>query len=578
LEAGQGGLPLLGPKAGGTYLRLGPIFYYFQYVSGLVFGMDSPEKAAYPDLFFSILTIPLLFLFSRKFFSRNWSLAITAAYAVCFYAIQYSRFAWNPNSLPFFNLLFFYALLNFFDTSEKRKKFIWVVFIGVSYAIASQLHYVCLFSFPIAVAGIIVFRRYYLKKSFFEVFKYLPIVILIFIFFYIPVILSDVQTDGNNALNFLASFDKKSSGLEVIALVKTSVFNFSKYFGIILSGVIDAPKKIYKLFLYFIAAGLIGGILLFRKETEPRKKMFIAAIFAWFLSYAVVYFPIGSKVQPRHFLPILPLPFIFWGFIVFYAKQKIKNEYKFPAILVLLALPIMLNIYSVKVWFGEINDSQKVVSSPRKSGLLKSVEGESWWHLKQTANFMKNDCETNKEKIVVVPPKQSWRSLIDYSLENAKENRDYSIKWGTVEYSPDFCYYHIYFSKNDFSDRYDWQVREIKNKSFGDVSIARFIILPETLNGEKKITNPFRKEKVERVDLQEIENKNEEETDKNIESDKSENDLDDESQEKNFDGLADEKDTGEEKVEKSDGESGDSWLMLEDVSREDRVFWRDLFK
>src|SRR3989344_5909340 len=43
--------PLLGPKAGGTNFRLGPIFYYFQIISGKVFG-NLPDKFAYPDLFF----------------------------------------------------------------------------------------------------------------------------------------------------------------------------------------------------------------------------------------------------------------------------------------------------------------------------------------------------------------------------------------------------------------------------------------------------------------------------------------------------------------------------------------------
>jgi len=38
-------IPLLGPQVGGTPLRLGPVTYYFQYVSGLLFG-DNPESFA----------------------------------------------------------------------------------------------------------------------------------------------------------------------------------------------------------------------------------------------------------------------------------------------------------------------------------------------------------------------------------------------------------------------------------------------------------------------------------------------------------------------------------------------------
>ncbi len=53
-------LPLLGPQAGNTKFYLGPLYYQAEYVSALIFG-NSPDKLAYPDLFFSIMTIPLLF-------------------------------------------------------------------------------------------------------------------------------------------------------------------------------------------------------------------------------------------------------------------------------------------------------------------------------------------------------------------------------------------------------------------------------------------------------------------------------------------------------------------------------------
>ena len=57
VENGPGWLPLLGPKAGGTYLRLGPVFYYFEYLSALIFGTSSPAIVVFPDLLFSILSI-----------------------------------------------------------------------------------------------------------------------------------------------------------------------------------------------------------------------------------------------------------------------------------------------------------------------------------------------------------------------------------------------------------------------------------------------------------------------------------------------------------------------------------------
>jgi len=46
------------------------------------------------------------YLIFRKFFAGYLTLALTALYAVTFFVVRYSRFAWNPNSQPFFLMLF----------------------------------------------------------------------------------------------------------------------------------------------------------------------------------------------------------------------------------------------------------------------------------------------------------------------------------------------------------------------------------------------------------------------------------------------------------------------------------------
>ena len=102
---GKSGLPLLGPKAGGTEFKLGGAFYYLQITSAKIFG-DAPDKMAYPDLLASILAIPLLFLFLKRAFNENIALVLTGVLSVSIFAIKYARFAWNPNSAPFYCLLF----------------------------------------------------------------------------------------------------------------------------------------------------------------------------------------------------------------------------------------------------------------------------------------------------------------------------------------------------------------------------------------------------------------------------------------------------------------------------------------
>ncbi|MDD3607767.1 MAG: glycosyltransferase family 39 protein, partial [Candidatus Moranbacteria bacterium] len=192
-QNGPGELPLLGPRAAGTYLRLGPIFYYFQYFSAKLFNSVEPAVFAYPDLFFSILTIPLLFIFAGKFFSRKTSLMITALYAFSFIIVQYSRFGWNPNSLPFWGLLFILSIYNASIHKDNKKAGWFLVLAGLAYAVVSQLHFIALVGFPIIafLFGIFYFPR---KINW----KYWLGALAVIAFFYIPVILSDVKTGGDN--------------------------------------------------------------------------------------------------------------------------------------------------------------------------------------------------------------------------------------------------------------------------------------------------------------------------------------------------------------------------------------------
>ena len=68
--------PLVGPymsySGDGDHVEensfhLGPIYYYFQIVSAKIFG-NYADKLAYPDVFFGVLSILLLYAFLRIYF------------------------------------------------------------------------------------------------------------------------------------------------------------------------------------------------------------------------------------------------------------------------------------------------------------------------------------------------------------------------------------------------------------------------------------------------------------------------------------------------------------------------------
>ena len=116
---GPENLPLLGPKAAGSFLRLGPIFYYFNYLSALVFG-NTPEGMAVIIMLFGILAIPAFHFLARRYFSAFISLSLASIFSVSLFLVMYSRFSWNPNALPFFTILLVYALLRAADKEDRN--------------------------------------------------------------------------------------------------------------------------------------------------------------------------------------------------------------------------------------------------------------------------------------------------------------------------------------------------------------------------------------------------------------------------------------------------------------------------
>ena len=245
IKNGPENLPLLGARAGATelehgFLRLGPAYYYFQYLSGVLFQSTAPEVYAYPDLFFSLAVIPLLFLFARLYFSRRHALFITAMYAFSFLIIQYSRFAWNPNSLQFFIILSFYGLLRFLNETDTSKKGWWVAMWATGLAIGSQLHFFGFFSL-LGISGLLIlfhlqvwnraslmalFEKNSLKKT------AVSSVIFCAVFFvaYTPVIVSDMMEGGQNAKNFIEALGSKAEKRPLLEKIQKDITENLNYY------------------------------------------------------------------------------------------------------------------------------------------------------------------------------------------------------------------------------------------------------------------------------------------------------------------------------------------------------------
>jgi len=339
-------IPLLGPEAGNTSFQLGPIFYWFEYASAKIFG-NTPWAMAYPDLIFSILTIILLYFFSRKYFSVNISLALAAILSISYFAVRYSRFAMNTNSIPFWTLLFLLGILNLLDEKNK-KSFFWPMITGIAMGVGIQLHALLIISMPILAVVVLILL---IKRRLFT-WKNLAIIIFFFLIVNVGQIIYDIDNNGSNSSLFFSSVTQKSNGgiflrnlgmdcsyqIQANMHMISSLGNQDQPDFIKIADKIIKDKNPYATFLNKSKAVLgliaslffsVGGYFLlfyfFKKEKNQRKKDFLLITSLYSVILFLIMIPIINEASLRYFIVILFLPFIFLGLWIKFIVSKSRR-------------------------------------------------------------------------------------------------------------------------------------------------------------------------------------------------------------------------------------------------------------
>ncbi|HWQ60558.1 MAG TPA: glycosyltransferase family 39 protein [Candidatus Fimivivens sp.] len=370
--SGHKPLPLLGPVAAGTRFHLGPAFYYFQYAAGSVFG-ETPDHLAYPDLFLSILAIPTLFLFLRKCFSDRISLAVTAIAAVSAFAVGYSRFAWNPNSLPFFVLLFLYSLVEL-ETRDRKREFAFSILAGLSLGIGIQLHALFLFIAPFVL---LAFFSFGIRKNH-RLWKPAAILLSAALAVNLPQIVSEVGTHGRNTRALVSGITAKSDTVSSVGeyilingvcQVRNNamiVSSFGELQNCHLAGFREQLRTERTSFgnmgRAIALSGLLLGIiftvggygLLFtraRRETDEKRKRALSLVSLYAAIASVVFIPFATVMTSRYFLVIEFVPFFFLALWFEYAAKRFG---KFALTLTVTAVIVLafLNLRSVSTTFA----------------------------------------------------------------------------------------------------------------------------------------------------------------------------------------------------------------------------------
>lgn len=506
IQEGIGNLPLLGPKAAGSFLRLGPVFYYIEYISALLFG-NNPQGIAMLSLIFSCLSIALFYFLTLRFFSKKISLMASSLFAVSFFLMMYSRFAWNPNNLPFFVLLSIYALLRAVDHEEKRRG-MWLIVSSIGLSIATQLHFIAFLALPLIFALFLVLKRPKIKLVF-----WLGALLTIFIF-YSPVIINDIKTKGGNIQEFKKVFEKKSSTSSYTLIEKTvkGVEETTLGYFLILSGYsqaelpkISAPKGIdiqivcmddckKNLPMGIVAAvTLIFGLLFFQYSFISRKDIrhwdFLLLIGIWFLVSLVLFVPIAFDLAPRFLLFIAPLPFIFFAFILdFMEKRKLS-----VVTYLLLILAIGLNGWGIKERFQELKNAPEKSFKPAADRILKEKYRVTLEQQQAITNYMENIQKKNRFPVYLNSEAYYRRSFL-YHLEKKKILRDDFRNVSSIYQNGN--YFLIYPTLSNLEKRtgkYQTDFTIIETKEFGTLKVFHLLPRNESIKAIQQDFAPRKK-------------------------------------------------------------------------------------
>ena len=441
---GKEAWPIFGPTIKdsqdetGELFKIGPAYYYMQITSAKLFG-SSPEKMAYPDLLFSILTIPLLYLFLRRYFKTDISLILTGLFAISAFSLQYSRFAWNPNIIPFFTLLF---LLSLHEMLAKKKgvSWRWIIFSGIALGIGIQLHVVTLVLFPLV--AFFVFS-YLLAKDFKIFWKRIVCIFLVVLVFNSTQVFSELKTGFSNSRIFFNSillndaknkeslFSKIGNTLDCHAEANAFMllaagddkckFIHDKVLSANESKKIKREVKdagfISKLLLIFIFS-LLGYAYLFylaKKEKNSDKKYFLRLIVLFaFLSFLIMA-PIANPDHSefRYFLHSFFVPYVFLGLGFQVIARKKGDIFKLAAIAI-CSFIILTN-------YSRISSEVEKLNSRNKSNDHYCVLGE----VEKILDYMILNSGGDRE--VYLYGKKRYVSTLYYALQYMAQRDGFNI-------------------------------------------------------------------------------------------------------------------------------------------------------
>ena len=171
----DGEIILQGPPSMFGGFHFGPAYYYLLYPFVVATGFKV-FSLALASLIFFLATIVFSYIVVKEWWGdKTLALAAVFIMATSMFTIQFARYGSNPNFIPFFALLFFWALKRILEEKSNFKH--WIV-LALGFAVAVQLHAVPLVCLPIILLDVFLIQRPKINWRYFAVFILTALVLL----------------------------------------------------------------------------------------------------------------------------------------------------------------------------------------------------------------------------------------------------------------------------------------------------------------------------------------------------------------------------------------------------------------
>ncbi len=504
LEGDPLDLPLLGPKAGGTFLRLGPGFYYLEYIGAELFGGAVIGGAVMVALA-SAASILLFFLFIKPLFLSRMTLALTLLFSISTYLVLYGRFAWNPNFIPFFALLGFYSLLRAVDNEEKYQGR-WLLVSALGLGLGTQMHFLAFLALPMIALLFLIIKRPKIALKFWIGALFLVLVL------YLPMALNEIATGGLNTQEFFGALSEKSTKEDhpIIEKVVRNVSEFSLHGIVILTGFEGAtfPAIIIKDGTFGSVCdekcdrgkwyGVVSIMLLglasltlfkrFLREERGQAADTLLLSFLWFGVTFALFLPLSYGVAPRFFLLNAPLFFLLLGVFLNFLQDLLFRDKRVgqAATFCIVMLFVALNGYFLLQRFSELKQAgiKAVESAPDR--ILKERVRVTREQQLAIVDFLQAQATLRGGVPIYMFSEPQYRRALKYLMEQRGMENDVLGFSGIYRQGVYFLIIRTQSSMENGLKKYRESYTVGETTSFGTLIAIELFPKPEAIMGERQ--------------------------------------------------------------------------------------------